>query len=55
MGEFCMGDFVCPGTRIGLAKDLKVCFNLLVDMFHFTVGLKVVCSREGEVVVEELV
>ena len=51
VGEFGMRDFVSPGTGVGPAEDLKVSFNLLVDMFHFTVGLEVVSSREGEVVV----
>ena len=54
VGEFCMGDFVSPGTRVGSAEDLKVRFNLLVDMFCFTVGLGVIGGGEGEVIVEEL-
>ena len=53
MGEFSVRDFVCPGTRVGSVEDLKVRFNLLVNMFCFTVGLWVVCSRKGEIVVEE--
>ena len=51
VSEFGMGDFVSPGIRVGPTEDPKVCFNLLVDTFCFTVGLRVVGSGEGEVVV----
>ena len=53
VGEFCMGDLVSPGTRVGPAEDPKVGFNLLVDTFCFTIGLKVVGGREREVIIEE--
>ena len=39
MCEFDMGDFVSPGTRVRSMEDLKVHFNLLVDMFCLAVGL----------------
>ena len=51
MDEFCMGDFVTPGTRVGPAEDLKVHFNLLVDTFCFAVRLGVVGSGKREVIV----
>ena len=51
VGKFSMGDFVCPGTGVGPAEDPKVHFDLLVDTFCFTVGLGVIGSREGEIVV----
>ena len=54
VGKFSVRDFVCPGTRVGPAEDLKVCFNLLVNMFCFTIRLRVVCGGKGEVIVEEL-
>ena len=53
MDEFCMQDFVCPGARAGPTEDLKVCFNLLVDTFHFSVGLGMIGSGQGEVIIEE--
>ena len=53
MGKLCMGDFIGPGTQVGSTEDLKVHFNLLVDMFCFTIGLGVISGGEGEVVVEE--
>ena len=49
--ELHMGDLVGPGTRIGPVEDPEVCFNLLVDTFCFTVGLWVICSGEGEVII----
>ena len=54
MCEFSMGDLICPGTRVGPAEDLEVCFDLLVNSFHFTVRLGVIGSGEGEVIIEEL-
>ena len=39
VGEFCMGNLIGPGTGIGSAEDPKVCFNLLVDTFRFTIRL----------------
>ena len=53
MGKLSMRDFVHPGTRVGPAEDLQVCFNLLVDIFPFTIGLRMIGSGEGEVVVQE--
>ena len=53
--KFGMRDLVCPGTRVGFTEDLKVSLNLLVDTFSFSIRLWVVCSREGEIVVEELI
>ena len=53
VGKFNVGDLVCPGTRVGPTKDPKICFNLLIDMFCFTIRLWVVCGGERYVVVEE--
>ena len=52
--EFSVGDLISPGTRVGLTEDSKVHFNLLVDTFCFTVGLRVVGGGEREVVIEKL-
>ena len=48
-----MGDFIYPGTRVGPTEDPKIGFNLLVDMFSFTIRLMVVCGGEGEIIVQE--
>ena len=53
VGKLCMGDLIGPGTRVGPAEDPKVCFNLLVDMFHFAIRLWMVGGGEREVVIEE--
>ena len=53
MGEFGVRDFICPGTGVGPAEDLKVRFNLLVDTFCFTVRLGVIGGGEGKIVVKE--
>ena len=37
VGKFCLRDFIGPGTRVVSTEDLKVCFDLLVDMFSFVV------------------
>ena len=51
VGKLCMGDLISPGTRVRPAEDPKVCFNLLVDIFCFTIRLRVVGSGKGEVIV----
>ena len=53
VGEFRVGDLVGPGTGIEPTENLKVCFNLLVDTFCFTVGLWVIGGGEGQVIVKE--
>ena len=55
VGELCMGDLISPRTGVGPTENSKVCVNLLVDMFSFSIGLRVISSGEGEVVVEKLV
>ena len=51
--EFSMGDLVSPGTRVASTEDPKVCFNLLVNAFSFTIRLRVIHGQEGEVIVKE--
>ena len=53
VGKFCVGDLISLGTRVGPTEDPKVRFNLLVDTFCLAIGLWVICSGEGEVVVQE--
>ena len=53
VGEFCVGDFVSPETGVGPIEDPKVCFDLLVYMFCFAIGLGVIGGGQGEVVIEE--
>ena len=51
MHEFCMGDFIGPGARIGSTEDSLVGLDLLVDSFSLFIRLRVVGSGEGEVIV----
>ena len=53
VGELCIGNLVSPGTQVRSIKDPKVHFNLLVDTFCFTIGVRVIGGGEGEVIVEE--
>ena len=54
MSEFGMRDFVCPETRVVSIEDPEVSFNLLVNTFHFAIRLRMICDREGKVIIEEL-
>ena len=54
VGKLHMGDLVGLGTWVKSIEDLKVGFNLLVDLFCFAIRLELIGSGEGEVVVEEL-
>ena len=54
VSEFGMSYRICPRGGVISTEDSKVCFNFLVDPFHFSVRLEVIGSREGEVVVKEL-
>ena len=53
MHEFHMGDFVSPGSRVRSAEAPQIDFNFLVDLFCFSIGLRVVGSGEGKIIVEE--
>ena len=53
MCEFCMGNFVSPESRVRSTEDPQIGFNFLVDLFHFSVRLRVVGSREGKVIVKK--
>ena len=50
MSEFCQSDMLCPGSGVGAAKDLQICFNFLVDLFSFSISFRVICCREGKYV-----
>ena len=51
--EFHMGNFISPGHGVRSTKDPQIGFNFLVDLFSFSIGLRVVDSGEGKVIVEE--
>ena len=37
------GDMVSPCFRVGAAEDVEVGLDLLVESFHLSIGLGVVC------------
>ena len=47
VGKFCRRDLVGPRAGVTSTEDLEVCFNLLVDMFCFSIRLRVVGGGEG--------
>ena len=51
--EFCEGNVLCPGSRIGAREDLKVSFYFLVDSLSFSICLRVVGSGEGKFITKE--
>ena len=53
VGEFCEGNVLCPGSGIRATEDPKVSFYFLVDLFCFSVCLRVVGSGEGEFITEK--
>ena len=52
MCEFCMGNFVSPGSGVRSTKDPQIGLNFLVDLFSFSVRLSMVSSSEGKIIVE---
>ena len=47
------GEEVHPFLRIIGTEDAKICFNLLIGLFHLSICLRVVCGGEFDIVVEE--
>ena len=53
MGEFCKGNVLCPGSRIGATENPKVSFHFLVNTFSFSIGLRVISGGEGKLIAKE--
>ena len=52
--EFNIGDsIISPRSGIVFTQDLKVCFDFLVYLFHFSVRLGVISSGEEKVIFQE--
>ena len=47
------GKQVCPFPRVVGAEDAEVCFNLLIGSFCLSICLRVICSGEFDIIVEE--
>ena len=54
MMKLSSGKEVCPFLRVVGTEDVKICFNLLIGPFCLSISLRVVCSGEFDIVVEEL-
>ena len=54
MSEFGEGDMLCPGSGVGGTKDPKIGFYLLIDLFSFSVSLRMIGSGKGEFITKEL-
>ena len=53
MVKLSSGKEVHPFPRVIGAEDMKVCFNLLIGSFHLSIHLRVICSGEFDIIVEE--
>ena len=53
VGKFSEGDVFSPRSGVRAAEDSKICFNLLIHTFGFSICLRVIGSGEGEFVPEE--
>lgn len=48
--EFCMGDDFRPRGGVCTTEDMEICFNLLVNVFSFSIGSRVVGCGEGKII-----
>jgi hypothetical protein len=46
VGKFCNGEPLYPVILVMVDKDVEVLLNLLVDLFHLSVCLRVECCGE---------
>ena len=53
VNKFGHGNVVCPFRGIITAKDSKVCFNLGINLFCFSISLRVICGGESEIVTKD--
>ena len=51
--EFHMGDFVSPEGGVRSTEDSQIGFDFLIDLFSFSIRLRVVGSGEEEIIVKE--
>ena len=47
------GKEVHPFLRVVGTEDVEICFNLLIGLFCLSVCLRVICSGEFDIIVEE--
>ena len=53
MVKLSSGEEVRPFPRVIGTEDAKICFNLLIGPFCLSIYLRVICSGEFDIIVEE--
>jgi len=53
VGEFGQRDLFGPRRQVCSTEDVEVGFDFLVNLFGFSVSLRVVSGGEGEVIIKE--
>ena len=54
MVKFSGGKESRPFPRVVGTEDAKICFNLLIGPFCLSICLRVICSGEFDIIMEEL-
>ena len=54
MVKLSSGKVICPFPRVVGAKDAKICFNFLIGSLSLSIHLRMICSGEFDIIVEEL-
>ena len=50
--RFHMGNFISSGSGVRSTKDPQIDFNFLVDLFDFSIRLRMVGGGEEKIIVE---
>ena len=53
MMKLSSGKKVRPFLGVVGTENVKICFNLLIGLFHLSICLRVICGGEFDIVVEE--
>ena len=51
--KFCQGKELYPFSRVVGAKDVEICFKLLIGSLSLSIGLRMVGSGEANIILEE--
>ena len=53
VGEFYEGNVLCPGSSIGTTEDPEIGFYFLVNLFCFSISLRVIGSGKGKFIAKK--
>ena len=53
MVEFCGGKELYPFSQVVGTKDVKICFKFLIGSLSLTISLRMIGSREVNIILEE--